>query len=398
MMDRRRFLHLLVGGASLTALSACGGSSDSNVPNLGRGESTDNTPKKSEDSKTDEPTKPEVPPSVTNELSFLVIGDMGSGTDGQYKVAAAMEAIIAERGASFILGTGDNIYESGVGAKDDVGFLEKFEYPYQNIDIPFYLCLGNHDNACTPLGGGSFNYRGDYQVEYHYLEDRYSEKWNMPARYYTHRFGGTEDAPLMELFSVDSNPLTSFYQDLDPKFSWEEYGFPQQRWMKDKVAKSNAHWKVAMSHVPYLSNAKHGNAGDLDPELRWLFTSPDADGARYKLFMEDCFKNEADMLFTGHDHVMQWLKPSKGLGPAEIILSGAGCKTSSIKAADRNPANFQKGGEYGFVWVHLTLDEMTVHFYGVDPDSGEFYLNYARTQNKPIAKPARTELQKVAQM
>src|SRR5699024_12438796 len=126
--------------------------------------------------------------------------------------------------------------------------------PIQNIYLPFYILFVNHNNACTPLGGGNFNYRGNYQVDYHYKKDRYSNKWKMPARYYTHHFGGKTDKPFLELFVVDSNPLTSFYQDADPKFSWPNYGYPQQRWMRKKVQESNAHWKLAMSHVPYLSN------------------------------------------------------------------------------------------------------------------------------------------------
>src|SRR5690554_7375164 len=91
----------------------------------------------------------------------------------------------------------------------------------------------------------------------------------MPARFYNEVFGQQADGkPFMELFVVDSNPLTSFYEDRDPEFSWQEYGYPQQLWMKETVESSQAHWKIAMSHVPYKSNGKHGNAGNLDEGLR----------------------------------------------------------------------------------------------------------------------------------
>src|SRR5690554_6651396 len=81
-----------------------------------------------------------------------------------------MEAVVKERGASFVLLTGDNIYEDGVTSVDDPRFLDSFEYPYQNLDLPFYLCLGNHDCASTIMGGGSDNKRGNYQVDYHTAE------------------------------------------------------------------------------------------------------------------------------------------------------------------------------------------------------------------------------------
>ncbi|MEY1661375.1 metallophosphoesterase [Isoalcanivorax beigongshangi] len=367
-MDRRRFLrNLLVSGAAVPALSACGGGSSGSSTTPGG----------------DQPML-----GGERRLRFLAIGDTGTGGAGQTYVAKAMEQVMAAQGADFVLVTGDNLYEEGATSVADKGFLDKFELPYQNIDLPFFLCLGNHDNACTPLGGGSCNKRGDYQVEYHYSEQRYSRKWNMPDRYYTQAFGGTPEQPFMELFVVDSNPLTSFYDDPDPAYSWQNFGEPQRKLMQQWVHSSRAHWKIAMSHVPYVSNGKHGNAGNLDDGLRWLFTGKNADGRQYKHFLESCFANQADMLFTGHDHNMQWLEPRPALGPAEIILTGAGAKTDSIKDAKRNPVRFQQGGQCGFVWVELYEEKMWVQFYNVDPKKGHYELAYEQVCAKPIMAPA----------
>lgn len=88
------------------------------------------------------------------------------------------------------------------------------------------------------------------------------------------------------------------------------------------------------------------------------------------------------MLFTGHDHVMQWLKPVESMGKTEIIVSGAGGKTDKLKNRHLNPAHFQQENEYGFVWVSLKQSEMTISFYGVNPNSGEYHLNYTKTQTK----------------
>ncbi len=48
-------------------------------------------------------------------------------------------------GCDFVVGLGDNIYESGVTSVDDPQFEEKFELPFEPVDLPFYLVLGNHD-------------------------------------------------------------------------------------------------------------------------------------------------------------------------------------------------------------------------------------------------------------
>lgn len=382
--DRRTFLRqLLIGGASVSTLAACGGESTLNNENLQLPEVNQPTNPASPETPGTETPEPEKP---VESLSFIAIGDMGTGNIGQYRVAEAMRQIIRDQGCDFVLGAGDNIYEDGVTSVDDNGFLESFEYPYQNLDVPFYMCLGNHDCASTIFGGGSDNQRGDYQVDYHYSDQRYSTKWHMPERYYQQSFGKlAEERPFLDLFVVDSNPLTSFYQDYDKRFSWKDYGYPQQLWMKHKVAESKAHWKIAMTHVPYLSNGKHGNAGDLDQGMRMLFTSPDADGLRYKLFLEEAFGNKVDMLVTGHDHLLQWLKPTESMGPAHIIVSGAAGKTDKFQDPDRNPVYFQAENELGFVWVNLTEERMQVEFYLVDESTGDFRLAYSRDETKPVS-------------
>ncbi|QBM16492.1 hypothetical protein MARI_05740 [Marinobacter sp. JH2] len=382
--DRRAFLRqLLIGGASVSALAACGGQGGSDG-----GEDQPNDPPKVNPGTDVPPVEPE-DETRTESLSFIAIGDMGTGNIGQYHVAEAMRQIIRDQGCDFVLGAGDNIYEDGVTSVDDSGFMDSFEYPYQNLDVPFYMCLGNHDCASTIFGGGSDNRRGDYQVDYHYSERKYSTKWRMPARFYRESFGQlAQEKPFLDLFVVDSNPLTSFYLDFDERFNWQNYGYPQQLWMKEAVNESQAHWKIAMSHVPYLSNGKHGNAGNLDEGMRVIFSNPDADGQRYKLFLEEAFSNKVDMLVTGHDHSLQWIKPVESMGPAHIIVSGAGGKTDEFQDPDRNPTQYQAENELGFVWVNLTEERMLLEFYLVNEDTGEFRLGYSREETKPVSVKA----------
>ena len=80
---------------------------------------------------------------------FILLGDMGSGEDDQYKVAVAMHEKIKELNKKdiFVCGLGDNIYEDGCHTLEDEQFQTKFEKPYEKISnrVKFYMVLGNHD-------------------------------------------------------------------------------------------------------------------------------------------------------------------------------------------------------------------------------------------------------------
>ena len=80
----------------------------------------------------------------------ILTADTGSGNKEQYTVAKAMEKLIAtNKNIKLVVLAGDNIYPSGCRDVDDEQFITKFQEPYKDIDLPFYLCLGNHDYGTT---------------------------------------------------------------------------------------------------------------------------------------------------------------------------------------------------------------------------------------------------------
>src|SRR5437016_5085717 len=84
-------------------------------------------------------------PNRPDSLKFAIIGDSGTGSDSQYRVAGQLIASRAKFPYEFVLMMGDNLY-SGNGPKD---FDQKFERPYKPLldaGIKFYASLGNHDN------------------------------------------------------------------------------------------------------------------------------------------------------------------------------------------------------------------------------------------------------------
>jgi len=119
------------------------------------------------------------------------------------------------------LNLGDNIYEYGVNSNDDAQFQSKFEKPYANLNFPFFMALGNHDQSGAIPGSGVYPKKGDFQVEY----TRRSSKWMMPQRYYQfavpfsdpNNYLSRVTQPVIEVFVIDSNPLAP--QNM-PKHDW----------------------------------------------------------------------------------------------------------------------------------------------------------------------------------
>ncbi len=316
-------------------------------------------------------------------LRFIAIGDTGTGQDGdpshlQYEVAAMMKQVCALRGCDFAVLAGDNMYEKGVEGVDDPLFREAFEQPYAELGIPFYVALGNHDNAMTDIGEGAHNAKGDFQVQY--TEVSPSGSWKMPERFYTQSFASRAgDADFVQLYTLDSSPITHFFDDVSPQWRGEAldaYILAQTTFMQEQLASSSAHWKIALAHHPYASNGPHGNAGQFDEGTNPdpclgagpLRLSDSCRGEDYKAFLEATICNEVDLFIAGHDHELYWLRPSPGCGKTQQIVSGAGAKSREVFDATRNDAYFQLGMSWGFFWIELREDRLVGAAYALYPD------------------------------
>ncbi len=352
----------LAAALSLT-LAACGGGG-------GGGGGGDQTPEPNEPEQPEEPQEPEPEPTVLERVRFITMGDSGSGSDGAFAVGQAIADVCAAKagadnqperaGCDFVVGLGDNIYEAGVTSVDDPQFAEKFEKPFEPVQLPFYMVLGNHDNTGYVGGDGAGNARGEFQVDYTYFDGRLSDRWKMPDRYFQHDEGETADGrPLVSLFALDSNPIAGGFADADLDYAYHTYGINQLNWTVSAVGGSQAEFKIAMAHHPYLSNGSHGNAGNYDGVPSEIL--PVLAGDRWRAFMEEAVCDKTDFFLAGHDHDLQVLDAVPECGRTEFVVSGAASKTRSIDDPQRNAAPFQRGDAYGFFWMEAV---------DADPDTG----------------------------
>lgn len=192
-------------------------------------------------------------PSKPNSVRFAVIGDSGSGDHDQYDVAHEMETARKKFPFSFVIMLGDNI----TGGNSPRDFQKKFDEPYKEFldaGVKFYASLGNHDQT----------------------NERLYKPFNMDGkRYYAFKQGN------VSFFALDSN-----YMDPD-----------QIDWIKKQLQGSNSAWKICFFHHPLYSDGRtHGSDMDLRHLLEPIFV-----------------QYGVNVVFSGHDHVYERIKPQQGI-------------------------------------------------------------------------------------
>ena len=193
-------------------------------------------------------------PLTQNSVRFAVIGDMGTGDASQYQTAQKMIDSRVAFPYDFVIMLGDNIY-GGSKSKD---FEQKFQVPYKPLldaGVPFYACLGNHDNP----------------------NEREYKPFNMGGEsYYTYKKGN------VRFFVLDSNYM-------DPK---------QLAWIESQFKSSSASdWKICYFHHPLYSSGRfHGPATDVRQVLEPLL-----------------IKYGVNVVFSGHEHVYERVHPQHGI-------------------------------------------------------------------------------------
>jgi tartrate-resistant acid phosphatase type 5 len=328
-------------------LAACG--SSASAPGDDTGDDTGGDDTGGDDTGGDDAPEIDAGPPV---VRFIAMGDTGEGNQAQRDVAIAIRDLCAQEGCDFVLLLGDNIYDAGVDGVDDAQWQEKFEIPYMDVDLPFYAVLGNHDYGGEIIGIDVGGLGNEWPLAAH--EVAYSDvsgKWRMPDTHYTIR------QEHVGILALDTN--SALWSNTD----WGD----QREWFPTALAElEGTTWTIAAGHHPYRSNGTHGNAGNYDaPEIGGIPIPnplPIQNGEEMKTFYEEVVCGHIDMLLTGHDHSRQWLDEPEALCGAELIVSGAGAKTTEI--IDRgNVAFFEDASEEGFLYVEIVGNTLRGQIY-----------------------------------
>ncbi len=198
--------------------------------------------------------------TTKDEISMLILGDFGSGSENQRAVARAMEKTAEAKGCDLVLLTGDNFIQKGIISVEDEQLDTKFELMY-NFQLPFYAVLGNHDLA------GNWKAQIDYTA--------ISERWNMPATNYNFTAGPVQIYAINTTCSV------------------------QTLWRLFK--KTDKPWRLGLGHHPAISSGRHGG-------MTWL--------ERVVIVLSGIH-----FFVSGHNHVLEHTVFSK---VDQVISGGGG--------------------------------------------------------------------------
>jgi 3',5'-cyclic AMP phosphodiesterase CpdA len=190
---------------------------------------------------------------------------------------------------------GDNMY----GGQQPADFVKKFEMPYASLlsaGVKFQASLGNHDRA-ENVSYKPFNMNGE--------------------RYYTYVRNNAR------FFALDSTRMD------DKQLAWLDAG----------LQKANEDWKICYFHHPLYSNAdRHGASVDLRVQLEPIF-----------------LKHGVNVVFSGHDHVYERVKPQKGI---YYFVSGAAgqLRRGNMSPTDQTAAYFDQ--DQSFMAVEIVGSQL----------------------------------------
>ncbi len=192
-------------------------------------------------------------PNKPGSLKFAAMGDNGTGEQPQYDVAAQMVKFHSTFAFDLVIMLGDNMY----GGQTPEDFVNKFEKPYGPLlaaGVKFQASLGNHDRP-ENVSYAPYNMGG--------------------KRYYTYTRNN------VRFLALDSTQV-------DPT---------QLQWLESTLRDAKEDWKICYFHHPLYSDAaRHGSSVDLRVLLEPIFV-----------------KYGVNVVFSGHDHVYERIKPQQGI-------------------------------------------------------------------------------------
>lgn len=239
-------------------------------------------------------------PNRPDSVKFAAIGDNGTGERAQYEVGKQMLNAHAAFAFDLVIMLGDNMY----GGQTPSDFLKKFEQPYAPLlaaGVKFQASLGNHDRS-ENVSYKPFNMNGE--------------------RYYTYAKKNAR------FFALDSTRM-------DAK---------QVEWIATSLQNAKEDWKICYFHHPLYSNAlRHGSSVDLRVILEPIFV-----------------KHGVDVVFSGHDHVYERLKPQKGI--TYFVSGSAGqLRQGNMRPREQTAAYFDQ--DQTFMLVEIAGADM--HFQSI---------------------------------
>lgn len=275
-MNRRQFLGAALGAAGTVATGV--GLGGYVLPLLAREDLIPGQPP-------DIVLRPRAWTTTDDRVSFVAIGDNGSGGRQAMAVARQMAETYQRRPYGNVVLLGDISYYGRFEDRFTDVFVRPMG-PLLDAGVSFDLAIGNHDEGLR---------HSDEAFEEIEAEIRLLRT---PGRYYSRRLGP------VHLFLLDSSRPGLF----GPGSS------EQLEWLDDTLASSDAPWRVVAMHHPPFSSGRHGSTPGAQERLVPIFE-----------------RHAVDLVLAGHDHDYERTEP---LGGVTYVVSGGGCKLTKVGRSD----------------------------------------------------------------
>ena len=245
-------------------------------------------------------------PRKDGSVRFAVMGDTGTGDRGQYELAKQMVTFHDAFAFAFVIMLGDNI----IGSDTPADMRTKFETPYKPLldaGVVFHAALGNHDNPNQRFYK-LFNMEGERYYAFEAAEGGMTKPTEAGVRF----------------FALDTDYLDK----------------PQLDWLEKALSSSSSGWKILFFHHPlYSSGNTHGSALESRAILEPLFV-----------------KYGVSVVFSGHDHIYERIKPQKGGIVYWVSGAGGRLRSGDIRATDMTAKGFDRDNH--FMAVEISGDDL----------------------------------------
>jgi tartrate-resistant acid phosphatase type 5 len=280
-------------------------------------------------------------------LHVLMIGDFGTGSADQIKVAGAMRKFVADQHirTEGLLFLGDNFY-----SRDKAGFstdsprwkkdIEDM-YPAEAFPGRMWAILGNHDYHDNP---------GGEKVQLAYTK-KTGVRWYMPEKWYRFELG-PKAKPLVTVLCVDTNlPSVSGGAGKKNKATRSSLTVEEEQeqlgWLKSELAKPRAPFTLVAGHHPLYSNGSHGDTKALLQQWEPLFQ-----------------EHKVHAYLCGHDHDLQHLE-LEGRFTSYLLSGGGGASLRKMPSTRKMPYGKDI---HGFTHLQVTMDALTFTHHSADGD------------------------------
>lgn len=250
-------------------------------------------------------------PGPEGSVTAVVVGDTGSGDTPQERLSEVMR----EMDADLLLHTGDVVYPRG----GECGYEERFYEPYEELidSVPVYPVLGNHD-VLTENG------------------EPYLTAFDLPA----------EESGTERFYSFDYGPL--HVAALNSELYYGDDSVPtevQKAWLRQDLRASDRPWKIVIIHrPPFNSSPYHGADRQVFEDLVGIFE-----------------EEGVDVVFAGHEHVYERLKPINGV---QYFVTGGG--GANLRGAGTSDLTLASALKYHALRMEASPERLYVEAVGID--------------------------------